>query len=655
MRRPIIYAQEQGRSYDVLQLARETLFALGMLTGDLAGSTSTLISGLVATPTGPASLTVNLAAGRVYQLANVDTAQYGTLAQDVRQVLQQGFYLASTVLFSTSGLASGQSRWALIQATFTQSDVIPTDDPNAGVLPYWNSNNPASPLLGPGGLGAAQNTRRDSVCTVAIKYGAVATTGSEVAPLPDTGYVGLYLVDLSFGQTQITAPQILVAGPSVGTGVAGNYPQAPFLAGLLNSHHSGGAGQAPQVKLASEVQGILPLGNLPASSARAGGGIGTVYVFAGNPNTFVAGTAGVAGTSPPDFVWDTTHNDFWVCTTSGNAAAAVWSVVNMRFRWGGTSIGSANSQQILPADYSSVLNDGDTFAFLAGFANTGATVFQVGIFTAKPLVRPDAVSALQAGDIPVGGLIIVTWSVTANAFVLHALPSAQIINQSPGRLLTVNTYTVHGTYTWNRPANCNSTIGRLAGAAGGGASANATAANHGDGGGGGGAGGYTEGQNLSPPASWTVTIPQGGTGGASGALNSGGNGSAAASIGSWMVANSGNGGSAGLDQNPPTRGAGGAGGTVSTAGNLISFTGQNGADGSGSGGNSVAIGGAGGSGPLGQGGASVAAGADQQTTGLNGSGWGAGGSGGAANDNTTTKTAAGGNGTDGGAEIKAYS
>jgi hypothetical protein len=287
---------------------------MGMSLQDVLGSTGTMVSGLAATST--SSLVVNLAAGRIYQQAAVDATAFGTIGLDARVVEQQGIAAAQSLTFSLTGIAAGQSRYALVQAKFTQTDVIPSDDPNSGVLPYYNVNNPISPLTG-----AAQNTRRTGVCTVAIKYGAVATTGSEVAPTADSGYVGLYLVDLAYGQTQITQGQIVVA-----TG-------APFLAGLLASHHSGSAGQAPKISLTSEVQGVLPLANLPSytmaklpvSSAAAGSGISACYGYAGNPNTHVAGVAAVAGVSPPDYCLDITNVVLYICTTSGAAAAAVWT------------------------------------------------------------------------------------------------------------------------------------------------------------------------------------------------------------------------------------------------------------------------------------------------------------------------------------------
>lgn len=50
-------------------------------------------------------------------------------------------------------------------------------------------------------------------------------------------------------------------------------------------------------------------------------------VYAGNPNGNVAGTAGT-GIIPSSVIWDSTNSILYVCTTSGVAAAAVWTAVN---------------------------------------------------------------------------------------------------------------------------------------------------------------------------------------------------------------------------------------------------------------------------------------------------------------------------------------
>ena len=55
-------------------------------------------------------------------------------------------------------------------------------------------------------------------------------------------------------------------------------------------------------------------------------------VYGGNPNGYVAGVAGTIGALPPDMCWDTTNGQWWICTTTGTAAAAVWSNENLYAR-----------------------------------------------------------------------------------------------------------------------------------------------------------------------------------------------------------------------------------------------------------------------------------------------------------------------------------
>ncbi len=289
--RPIVYDQSQGRSYDVLHGWRESLYGLGQAVEDLLGSSGSVVGGLGATSNN--TMTIALAAGEVYALAALDTTAYGSLTSDATLTMQQGFAVAQNVVLSTTGISAGQSRYTLIYASFSQTDVIPADDPNAGVLNYINATNPAGPpWSGPANAGTPQNTRRTGVCVITTTNGSPATTGSEVPPNPPGGGVPLYLVDLAFGQSQISQTQILVAGPSAGTGVPSNYAGPSFLAGL-------------QQKL-------------------------TFGTFAGNPNGLQAGTAlGTAGSPAwPNIIWDTVNKTEWLCVTSGSATNAVWQTSN---------------------------------------------------------------------------------------------------------------------------------------------------------------------------------------------------------------------------------------------------------------------------------------------------------------------------------------
>lgn len=260
MNRSILYDQEQGRDFDFLGFEHDVLLGLGFSVQDILGQTTTVISGFAATPTGPATLTINLAAGRCYQQADADATAVGDIPQDTSVIEQQGFYAGATVTLVPPAVA-GQSQWNLIEAQFSQSDIVRANDPNGGIPPFYNAANPSEPLNGQGNLGDVSPTERASLCIIQVIQGVSATTGSEAPPSPTSGWVPLYLVDLTNGQTQITSGEILVAGPSVGLNVPSNYPAAPFLAGLLSSHHSGAPGQAPKISLTSEVMGVLPFAN----------------------------------------------------------------------------------------------------------------------------------------------------------------------------------------------------------------------------------------------------------------------------------------------------------------------------------------------------------------------------------------------------------
>jgi hypothetical protein len=55
---------------------------------------------------------------------------------------------------------------------------------------------------------------------------------------------------------------------------------------------------------------------------------GSVQTFPGNPNGFVAGTAG-SGDTPADMIFDTLNNILYIATTTGNAATTVWTAINV--------------------------------------------------------------------------------------------------------------------------------------------------------------------------------------------------------------------------------------------------------------------------------------------------------------------------------------
>jgi hypothetical protein len=213
--RVINYSGSVPRSVDLLNTNRSTMVALGLLSQEIFG-TSTIASGFAATPTSPTSLSIVVAPGRIYSLQEVDPLQYSTLpANTTDLIVKQGILSTATTLACPAPATSGQSVNYLIEAAFQEVDT------DALVLPYYNSTNPAQPFSGPNNSGNANYTTRKDGVQLQVKAGTPATTGSQTTPAPDSGFVGLGVVTVAFGQTTITAGNIKA------------YPGAPLLGASL--------------------------------------------------------------------------------------------------------------------------------------------------------------------------------------------------------------------------------------------------------------------------------------------------------------------------------------------------------------------------------------------------------------------------------------
>jgi len=121
MYRSTIYSQEQGRSFDFLWFEKDAMTALGALEVGILGANTSVLDGLVASPSSPASLVLNLTAGHIYQQAAMDSTAWGSLTSDATVIQQQGVAAAQTVTLSTTGLTSGQSRLGTIRRRVTMS------------------------------------------------------------------------------------------------------------------------------------------------------------------------------------------------------------------------------------------------------------------------------------------------------------------------------------------------------------------------------------------------------------------------------------------------------------------------------------------------------------------------------------------------------
>lgn len=206
----------------LLQMTKDAMIGLAKLSAAVLG-TSTTVNGFAVTPTSPASLQVYVAPGEIYSLQNVDNTAFSSLAADTtHQIVKQGISLDQQTLTLSAPTTPGQSINYLIQASYADIDSTPV------LLPYYNSANPNSPYSGQGNNGLTQNTVRKGSVVLTAKAGVPATTGSQVTPAPDSGYVGLCVVTVAYGQTQIVAGNI------------SQYSAAPLLpSGLLQSIQTG--------------------------------------------------------------------------------------------------------------------------------------------------------------------------------------------------------------------------------------------------------------------------------------------------------------------------------------------------------------------------------------------------------------------------------
>ncbi|MFH5067239.1 phage tail protein [Enterobacter cloacae complex sp. 2024EL-00215] len=211
MNRQIVYTGAIPLETDLLNTNKYAMLGLAKLASSLMGG-NTYVHGLACTPSSPPSMIVNVAAGQVYSLQNIDGTAYSSLPADTtHSILKQGYILDAQQFTLTAPPTAGYSINYLIQVTY--SDV----DGGSTVLPYYNASNPSSAWTGPNNSGTAQYTVRQGVCTVSLKAGVAATTGTQVTPSPDSGCTGLYVITVAQGATTVTAGNI------------STYANAPFL------------------------------------------------------------------------------------------------------------------------------------------------------------------------------------------------------------------------------------------------------------------------------------------------------------------------------------------------------------------------------------------------------------------------------------------
>ena len=303
MDRNLVYPGGIPLDSDLLATNRNAMVAIGALAQAVLG-TGTFVDGLPCTPTSPASMSVTVGPGSISQLSVVDTLPYGSLPADPTDALvKMGINLSPTSFTLVAPTTSGQSVNYLVQAALQESDVVPV------VLPYYNAASPAQPYSGPGNTGVAQNTQRTQRVQLQLKSGAPSTTGSQATPPVDNGWVGLYVIAVSYGQNAVVAGNIsiLPAAPFIALKMPALRPG--FGSGIQTFTGSGGftvpAGVTTlDVELWGAGSGTYSsVPNVP-SGGGSGGGYARKRVAGLAPGQVIVvtvgsgGAAGVSGTAP---------------------------------------------------------------------------------------------------------------------------------------------------------------------------------------------------------------------------------------------------------------------------------------------------------------------------------------------------------------------
>lgn len=73
---------------------------------------------------------------------------------------------------------------------------------------FYNVNNPQASWSGLNDSDATSSRFRDGIVAYQIKAGVAATTGSQVTPSPDTGWIGLWVVTVPYCATSLTSSNI---------------------------------------------------------------------------------------------------------------------------------------------------------------------------------------------------------------------------------------------------------------------------------------------------------------------------------------------------------------------------------------------------------------------------------------------------------------
>ena len=376
MDRQIVYTGELPQTADILNTNKFSMFGIGYAMQAILGTT-TLVDGCGCLPTSPTpDLHVNIQVGSIYSLTTVDSSAYSDLGTDATSIVKQGIQPSVQTLSITPPGTVGFSQVYLVQAEYQDVDT------GAAVEPYFNNGNPSAPFSGPNNAGTSNFTIRQGKCTISLKAGTAASTGTQTTPTPDLGFVGLWAVTVANGQTQITSPNIVAYNNSAAF-IPVRLPLVP--AGVQNGTwiyatdtSAGGAA-------------VVTTATTSTSSA--------VLTFAGGVPAYVAtGMKAFDITTPGAITGGQTvlSKTGTTVTLSGNVNATVGSGDSIAF--------STNAMVASIAPPPASLTAGLGIRIAAAGTNSGTTTLNLNGLGAVNVVRGTGV-ALAAGDITAGEVL----------------------------------------------------------------------------------------------------------------------------------------------------------------------------------------------------------------------------------------------------------
>lgn len=208
MDRMMVYPGAIPLETDILNTERSVMIGLGYALQGYLG-TGTYVDGFTCVQTTVASQSVQVTPGSIMTLGNVDNTAFSSLAADTtQQIIKQGLSLNTQTFTCAAPTTVGYSVAYLVEVAQADVDGAPV------VLPYFNPSAPSVAWSGPGGAGTTNNTVRQSQAVLVLKTGIAATTGTQVTPTPDAGYVGMFVITVAYGQTTITSTSIANYSPS---------------------------------------------------------------------------------------------------------------------------------------------------------------------------------------------------------------------------------------------------------------------------------------------------------------------------------------------------------------------------------------------------------------------------------------------------------